>query len=112
MVGLLIGLGLGIVGSIIVFSWFNHEFEATFNPFYNFVENIRSGGWSLIVAFFILFPFFGYALHDKYERLEKCNVKWKFDEETGSVKIGVTGSKVKDAVINFESKQNCSKNNL
>lgn len=109
MVGLLIGLGVGLVGTIIVFSLFNHEFEATFNPFYNFVENIRSGGWSLIVAFFILFPFFGYALYDKHERLEKCNAKWKFDEETGIIKIDVSGTKVKEALINFESKQNCGK---
>jgi hypothetical protein len=53
-----------------------------------------------------MLPSFGYAIHDKHDRLERCNVKWKFDEETGSVNIDVRGSEVKDAVINFKSKQN------
>jgi hypothetical protein len=53
-----------------------------------------------------MLPLYGYAIHDKCVRLEKCNIEWKFDEETGSVKIDITGSKVKDAVINLESKQN------
>lgn len=106
MIGLLIGLGAAFVVSIIVFSLFNYSFEETFNPFYNFVEEVKSGGGVILVLLFVTFPFFGYAIQDKYIRLEKCNVEWKFDEETGSVKIDVTGSKVKDAVINLESKQN------
>jgi hypothetical protein len=71
-----------------------------------FRENVKSGGWVMLALIFVMLPIYGYAIHDKCVRLEKCNVKWKFDEETGSVNIDVTGSEVKDAVINFESKQN------
>ena len=76
------------------------------------VHNVKNGGWAFLSFLLIALPILGYAFHDKHERLEKCKVKWEFEEETGSVKIDVTGSKVKDAVIDFNLKQNCSKNNL
>ena len=106
MIGLLISLGIAFIISSITFSSINYTNEGVLNPFYRFIENVKLGGWVLLAFTFTMLPFFGYAIQDKYIRLEKCNVEWKFDEETGSVKIDVTGSKVKDAVINFESKQN------
>lgn len=109
MIGLLIGLGVGFPASVIIFSLLNYQVYSTFNPFYNFIDNAKNGGWVFLSFLLIALPFLGYAFHDKHERLEKCNVKWKFEEETGGVKINVTGSKVKDAVINFNLKQNCSK---
>ena len=106
MIGLLIGLGIAFVVASITLSLINYATEGTINPFYMFRENVKSGGWIMLAFIFVMLPSFGYAIHDKHERLEKCNVEWKFDEETGSVKIDITGSKVKDAVINLESKQN------
>lgn len=106
MIGLLIGLGIAFVTTIITFSLINYTNEGVLNPFYNFIENVKLGGWMMLAFIFPMLSVFGYAIHDKYDRQEKCNVEWKFDEETGSVKIDVTGSKVKDAVINLESKQN------
>lgn len=105
MVVSLICLGVGFLASIIIFSLLNYQVFYTFNPFYKFIDNVKNGGWVFLFFLLIALPFFGYAFHDKHERLEKCNVKWKFDEETGSIKIDVTGSKVKDAVINFDLKQ-------
>lgn len=105
MIGFLIGLGIAFVIASITFSLINYTTEGTLNPFYMFIENVK-GGWIMLVFIFGLLPFYGYAIHDKYVRKEKCNVEWKFDEETGNVKIDVTGSEVKDAVINFESEQN------
>ena len=112
MIGLLIGLGVGFPASVIIFSLLNYQVYSTFNPFYKFIDNVKNGGWVFLSFLLIVLPFLGYAFNDKHERLEKCNVKWKFDEKTGSVKINVTGTKVKEAVINLESKQNYSKNNL
>lgn len=112
MIGLLIGLGVGFLASVIIFSLLNYVVYSTFNPFYNFIDNVKYGGWVCLSFLLIALPILGYAFHDKHECLEKCNVEWKFDEETGNIKIDVTGSKVKDAVINFDLKQNCSKNNL
>lgn len=109
MLGLLIGLGVGFPASLIIFSLLNYQVFYTFNPFYKFIDNVKNGGWVFLSFLLIALPFLGYAFNDKHERLEKCNVKWKFEEETGNVKIDVTGSKVKDAVINFNFKQNCSK---
>ena len=106
MIGLLIGLGIAFVVASITFSIVNYTTEGTINPFYRFIDNVKSGGWIVLTLIFAMLPLYGYAIHDKCVRLEKCNVEWKFDEETGSVKIDVTGSEVKDAVINFESKQN------
>ena len=106
MIGLSIGLGIAFVIAIITFSLINYTTEGTLNPFYKFIENVKTGGWIMLAFIFIMLPSFGYAINDKNDRLEKCNVKWKFDEETGSVNINVTGSKVDDAVINFKSKQN------
>lgn len=106
MIGLLIGLGIAFVIASITFSIINYTTEGTINPFYNFIDNVKSGGWIILTLIFVILPIYGYAIHDSYVRKEKCNVEWKFDEETGSVKIDVTGSEVKDAVINFESKQN------
>ena len=106
MIGLLIGLGIAFVVATITFSIMNYTTEGTINPFYRFIDNVKTGGWVMLVLIFTMLPIYGYAIHDKCVRLEKCNVEWKFDEETGSVKIDVTGSKVKDAVINFEPKQN------
>ena len=106
MIGLLIGLGVAFVMASITLSIINYTTEGTINPFYRFIDNVKSGGWIVLTLIFTMLPFYGYAIHDKCVRLEKCNVEWKFDEETGSVKIDVTGSEVKDAVINFESKQN------
>lgn len=106
MIGLLIGLGIAFVVASITFSLINYTTEGTINPFYRFIDNVKSGGWIMLSFIFVMLPFLGYAMHDKHDRLEKCNVKWKFDEETGSVKIDITGSEVKDTVINFESKQN------
>jgi hypothetical protein len=106
MIGLLIGLGIAFVIASITFSIINYTTEGTINPFYMFTENVKSGGWVMLVIIFTMLPIYGYAIHDKCVRLEKCDVEWKFDEQTGNVKIDVTGSKVKDAVINFESKQN------
>ena len=106
MIGVLIGLGIAFVMACIVLSVINYTTEGTINPFYNFIENVKTGGWIALSVIFLMLPIYGYAIHDKCVRLEKCDVEWKFDEETGSVKIEVTGSKVKDAVINFESKQN------
>lgn len=106
MIGLSIGLGIAFVIAIITFSLINYTTEGTLNPFYKFIENVKTGGWIMLAFIFVMLPSFGYAINDKHDRLEKCNVKWKFDEETGSVNINVTGSKVKDTVINFKSKQN------
>lgn len=106
MIGVLIGLGIAFVVASITLSLINYATEGTINPFYMFRENVKSGGWVMLALIFVMLPIYGYAIHDKCVRLEKCDVEWKFDEETGSVKIEVTGSKVKDAVINFESKQN------
>lgn len=106
MIGLLIGLGIAFVIVTITFSLINYTTEGTLNPFYMFIENVKSGGWVMLVFTFAMLPFLGYAIHNEYVRLEKCNVEWKFDEETSSVKIDVTGSEVKDVVINFKSKQN------
>ena len=106
MIGLLIGLGSAFIMASITLSLINYTTEGTINPFYMFRENVMSGGWAILALIFVILPLYGYAIHDNCIRLEKCNVEWKFDEETGSVKIDVTGSEVKDAVINFESKQN------
>lgn len=106
MIGLLIGLGIAFVVASITLSLINYATEGTINPFYMFRENVKSGGWVMLALIFVMLPIYGYAIHDKCVRLEKCNVKWKFDEETGSVNIDVTGSEVKDTVINFKSKQN------
>ena len=106
MIGLLIGLGIAFVVASFTLSLINYTTEGTINPFYMFRENVKSGGWIMLTLIFTILPLYGYAIHDKCVRLEKCNVEWKFDEETGNVKIDVTGSKVKDAVVNFESKQN------
>ncbi len=106
MIGILIGLGIAFVMACITLSIINYTTEGTINPFYKFIDNVKTGGWVMLVLIFTMLPFYGYAIHDKCVRKEKCNVEWKFDEETGNVKIDVTGSKVKDAVINFESKQN------
>lgn len=106
MIGFLIGLGIAFVITCITFSLINYTTEGTLNPFYKFIENVKTGGWVMLVFVFGMLPFYGYAIHDKCVRKEKCNVEWKFDEETGNVKIDVTGSEVKDAVINFESEQN------
>ena len=106
MIGVLIGLGIAFVIGSITFSVINYTTEGTINPFYRFIDNVKSGGWIALSVIFTMLPIYGYAIHDKCVRLEKCNVEWKFDEETGSVKIDVTGSKVKDAVVNFKSKQN------
>jgi hypothetical protein len=106
MIGLLIGLGIAFVVASITFSIMNYTTEGTINPFYNFIDNVKTGGWLMLVVIFLMLPIYGYAIHDKCVRLEKCDVEWKFDEETGSVNINVTGSEVKDAVINFKSKQN------
>ena len=106
MIGILISLGIAFVIASFTFSLINYTSEGTINPFYMLRENVKSGGWIMLALIFVILPIYGYAIHDSYVRKEKCNVEWKFDEETGSVKIDVTGSKVKDAVINFESKQN------
>jgi hypothetical protein len=106
MIGLLIGLGIAFVVASITFSIMNYTTEGTINPFYRFIDNVKSGGWIMLAFIFVMLPSFGYAIHDKHDCLEKCNVKWKFDEETGSVNIDVSGSEVKDTVINFKSKQN------
>ena len=106
MIGLLIGLGIAFVVACITLFVVNYTTEGTINPFYRFIDNVKSGGWIALSVIFTMLPIYGYAIHDKCVRLEKCNVEWKFDEETGSVKIDVTGSKVKEAVINLESKQN------
>lgn len=106
MIGLLIGLGIAFVMACITLSIINYTTEDTINPFYRFIDNVKSGGGIALGIIFTMLPIYGYAIHDKCIRKEKCNVEWKFDEETGSVKIDVTGSEVKDAVINFEPKQN------
>ena len=106
MIGALIGLGIAFVVASITFSIVNYTTEGTINPFYRFIDNVKTGGWIMLTLIFTMLPLYGYAIHDKCVRLEKCNVEWKFDEETGSVKIDVTGSEVKDAVSNFEPKQN------
>lgn len=106
MIGFSIGLGIAFVMACITLSLINYTTEGTINPFYMFRENVKSGGWIMLALIFVILPIYGYAIHDKCVRLEKCNVEWKFDEETGRVKIDVTGSEVKDAVINLESKQN------
>jgi hypothetical protein len=106
MVGLLIGLGIGFLVSVIIFSLLNYQVFYTFNPFYNFIDNVKGAGGVFLFLLLIVLPILGYAINAKYDCLEKCNVKWKFDEEIGAVKIDVTGSEVKDVVINFESKQN------
>ena len=106
MIGLLIGLGIGFLGSVISFSLLNYQIYYKFNPFYNFVDNVKYGGWLIMLLLLVALPIIGYA-HDVYhDCLEKCNVKWWFNEETGNVKIDVTGYKVKDAVINLNLKQN------
>lgn len=109
MIGLLIGLGVGFPLSVIIFSLLNYQVYCKFNPFYKFIENVKNGGWVFLSFLLIVLPSLGYAFQDKHERLEKCNAKWEFDEETGIIKINVSGTKVKEAVINFESKQNCLK---
>ena len=106
MIGALIGLGIAFVMASITLSIINYTTEDTLNPFYKFIENVKTGGWVMLVFTFTMLPFFGYTIQDKCARKEKCNVEWKFDEETGNVKIDVTGSNVKDAVVNFESNQN------
>ena len=106
MIGLLIGLGIAFVIEIFMLSLINYTTEGTINPFYMFRENVKSGGWIMYALIFIILPIYGYAIHGNCVRKEKCNVEWKFDEKTGSVKIDITGSEVKDAVVNFESKQN------
>lgn len=106
MIGVLIGLGIAFVMASITLSVINYTTEGTINPFYKFIENVKTGGWVMLILIFTMLPIYGYAIHDKCARKEKCNVEWKFDEETGTVKIDVTGSKVKDAAVNFESKQN------
>ena len=106
MFGALIGLGIAFVMASITLSIVNYTTEGTINPFYRFIGNVKSGGWIVLTLVFTMLPLYGYAIHDKCVRLERCNVEWKFDEETGRVKIDVTGSEVKDTVINFKSKQN------
>lgn len=106
MLGLLIGLGIGFLVSVISFSLLNYQVYYKFNPFYNFVDNVKYGGWLIMLLLLVVLPIIGYAFDVKHDCLEKCNVKWRFNEETGNVKIDVAGSKVKDAVINLNSKQN------
>ena len=106
MIGVLIGLGIAFAMASITLSVINYTTEGIINPFYKFIENVKTGGWVMLILIFTMLPIYGYAIHDKCVRKEKCNVEWKFDEETGNVKIDVTGSNVKDAIVNFESKQN------
>lgn len=106
MIGLLIGLGIGFLLSVISFSLLNYQLYYKFNPFYNFVDNVKYGGWLIMLLLLVALPIIGYVSDVNHDCLEKCNVNWSFDEETGNVKIDVTGSKVKDAVINLNLKQN------
>ena len=57
MIGFLIGLGIAFVITSITFSLINYTTEGTLNPFYKFIENVKTGGWVMLVFIFVCYSF-------------------------------------------------------
>ena len=54
MIGLLIGLGVAFVMASITLSIINYTTGGTINPFYKFIENVKTGGWVVLVLIFTM----------------------------------------------------------